>query len=205
MNVLSWNYDVQFEMAFNQYTSSTNFISGQDMNQLRIARKNDLFIDPISYEDGFCILKLNGSALGYTKDEGRTKVYFNSENIGRSFLNFMNSSIEIFFKYGLDKEYDSTLSFAWEFKSEISPILNAARFSVKATTILVIIGYSFPIFKRKIDRTILQNMRKLRKVYIQDPNAEGVKDGFLAIRDDIEDHNIVLHKSTNQFLIPKEV
>ncbi|MFX5587009.1 hypothetical protein ABTE16_19900, partial [Acinetobacter baumannii] len=41
----------------------------------------------------------------------------------------------------------------------------------EGTDILVIIGYSFPFFNRKIDRQLFESIGPNAKIYYQDPNA----------------------------------
>jgi hypothetical protein len=43
------------------------------------------------------------------------------------------------------------------------------------TEILVVIGYSFPIFNREIDNRLFRKMDNLKKVYIQDKQPENIK------------------------------
>ena len=77
---------------------------------------------------------------------------------------------------------------------------------------LVVIGYSFPYFNREVDRTIVQNMKNLEKVYIQDPYCEDVKESFEAVLSveqlgKVENGQIkiVPKKNTKQFVIPNEM
>lgn len=46
---------------------------------------------------------------------------------------------------------------------------------VSGTTILVVIGYSFPFFNREVDKQIFNelNNRVLKKIYFQDPVLNG--------------------------------
>ena len=40
--------------------------------------------------------------------------------------------------------------------------------------ILVVIGYTFPFFNRAVDRAFIRAIKNLKKIYIQDPNADKV-------------------------------
>jgi hypothetical protein len=64
-------------------------------------------------------------------------------------------------------EVTFALSFAWENERFISSIRESALQKIKDTTHLVIVGYSFPTFNRKIDKEILSKMPDLKKVFIQ--------------------------------------
>ena len=72
------------------------------------------------------------------------------------------------------------LSFAWEKQNEDgsiadNAILNKAIEVASQTQILVVIGYSFPIFNNLIDKKLFEKMSLLRKIYIQSPNANEIK------------------------------
>ena len=72
------------------------------------------------------------------------------------------------------------LSFAWEDETTSEKrIFTSQRLSVaceiaKETDILVVIGYSFPFFNRKLDKEIIKAMKgTLKKIYFQDPYSNG--------------------------------
>ena len=98
------------------------------------------------------------------------------------------------------------MSFAWEHQTE-SPFFNHLKAAVKNTEILVVIGYSFPFFNRDIDKLILKEFMgsSLKKVYFQAPDAEDLRERFLAINDRIDPTNLVLRKDIKQFTLPNEL
>ena len=98
----------------------------------------------------------------------------------------------------------SSISFAWEEENERSGIIQKARQDVSETNILVVIGYSFPFFNRIIDRDIIRGMNKLEKVYFQAPDANDIKERFLAIRDDIAPDKLLTRFDVKQFVFPNE-
>ncbi len=73
------------------------------------------------------------------------------------------------------------------------------------TSILVIIGYTFPFFNRAIDRKVIGAMTKLDRVYIQDIEPEKVRDTFFSIRSDLPENKIKLIKNCDQFFLPPEL
>jgi hypothetical protein len=132
----------------------------------------------------------------------------------------------------------SCLNFAWENDNNYidkyrghSKNLEEAEHIASETEILVVIGYSFPIFNREIDNILFKKMQKLKKVYIQDREPEKIKStmqnafeilqtkktinsfgfeansttlpvGELKLVDNVE---FRLESNTNQFVIPFEL
>jgi len=54
-------------------------IGGKGAEQMRIISKSDGELDPGIYKNGFCIIKLNGSAFGYYWNNGYSTNYFNTD------------------------------------------------------------------------------------------------------------------------------
>lgn len=102
---------------------------------------------------------------------------------------------------------DNALSFAWE--NINNDFFKQIKKKVEDAKILIIIGYSFPYFNREIDRQIIGEMTQLEKVYIQDPNANEVKESFEAVLSEFQSINIklkyVLKEGVKQFIIPNEM
>ena len=72
------------------------------------------------------------------------------------------------------------------------------------TTILIIIGYSFPFFNRDIDRGILNRMKNLNKIYVQVPEKDhnAIKERLESLRSDLPE--IAFIKDIELFYIPFE-
>ena len=70
---------------------------------------------------------------------------------------------------------------------------------------VVLIGYSFPFFNRQTDREIMGNMANLKKIYVQNMNADEVESSLLAILP--EGKNIEIEKiyKCSQFYLPNEL
>lgn len=107
-----------------------------------------------------------------------------------------------------DPNVKPLLSFAWESDIDTeTSIMTHALNRTKDTDILVVIGYSFPYFNREIDGKIIDNMKRLRKVYIQDPKSEGIAQRFdtiynKGVHPKLE---VKLYTETDQFLFPNEL
>lgn len=207
LKILSWNYDWQFELALNEYTKINSLYELQQMlNTFGKNRYNSL-------EKGFALIKLNGTA-GFTVDKSdefyplTTKFPARFEEcFGDILVNHLNQKIYV---ENRRSNQFTGIYFAWE-PTNFSPfpeardIVEVATNSTKETQVLVIIGYSFPIFNRRVDSKILKSMTELKKVYIQDPYAaEQTKERFLGIRPDLI-NDIVLNKDKNQFVFPDEM
>lgn len=200
--IISWNYDCQFEKAF------SNYLPVQHINTIweHLNIKGKTTKISINSNDGFSITKINGTALTFEN------ILFDSRFFDPHFGR--NGDSEIRYVHwahlkGADN-VKNALSFAWEgtnpkFYDEINEKVIDAE-------VLVIIGYSFPYFNREVDRKIIRNMTNLKKVYIQDPFCEDVKENFEAALSEeqlekVENKQIkiVLKKNTKQFVIPNEM
>jgi hypothetical protein len=215
INILSWNYDYQFEKAFSQY------IDIDSIEKIRVELNVD-FLNESSWPPSnkkFSILKLNGSTLPYILDGNSNSInlkeiistsYFKkSVSIYASFIRLCETT------FGLNWQRTSLLyplSFAWE-NREIIPgksgemvhIKELAKYIAIDTEVLVIVGYSFPFFNREIDREIIGAMSKLEKVYFQAPDAQNLKERFRSITEKISSDNLIPIFDIKQFYLPNEL
>lgn len=209
INIISWNYDSQFELAFSEYSQVSDVKSNQislGVRQKHISHE---------YDSGFGIYKLNGTTSLYSTEERyRSQAYkMIFENfIGEEEVN--NHSIEKLLLSYTEAKYSKShklnFSFAWETDQTVSSfgkdMMSDLLTNTKQTTTLVIIGYSFPFFNRQIDRKIINNMTNLNKIYFQDPNAENIVDRFKAIKEiDNNSISVVRIKDVEQFFLPNEL
>lgn len=204
LKVISWNYDMQFEMSFQAFIDEKSLGNAQDT--LGVFLKHN---DNWRANDKFGIYKLNGSSLAYNANNSRNQVVYtsiNSKKFNREILQ------DIFKNYFLIKEDSSKyifgLSFAWE-KEHLTTfnedILTLTKKNTSETEVLVVIGYSIPFFNREIDREIIGAMAKLKKVYFQDKDPNSIIERFTSIRTDIEMHNLIPINNCDQFFIPNEM
>lgn len=205
IRIISWNYDFQLELTYQDFFGHDSLKVARET--LNVTSQESDFVH-FRNPDQFGIFKLNGSAT------------FNAnsiENRETSYLidKFQSSTIEDFIT-GVVGKYDKLcstprvhinhLTFAWEHK-KVSKFYAHLKESICNTEILVVIGYSFPFFNRDIDKLILNEFmgEKLRKVYFQAPDAEDLRERFLAINDQIDSNNLVLRKDIKQFTLPNEL
>ncbi|MBL7129057.1 MAG: hypothetical protein ISS16_08745 [Ignavibacteria bacterium] len=199
INIVSWNYDYQFEISFMDY--SEVYTLSESNARLNVISKN---IDDNADPNSFAIYKLNGTTALCSVDGFKQYPFI---NIYKSQMD--KSTLEDIIKryaeglYLKDRVY-SGVSFAWEGERGLS-IAGKALGAMSKGEVLVVIGYSFPFFNREIDRILIKSMDKLKKVYIQDPHAEIVAERFKATKGDLEEIPIICIHDTEQFLLPDEL
>jgi hypothetical protein len=163
ISILSWNYDRQIEIAAKKlmpvdskvynsvkgFTCWPNYQESYDFDDRYQYKGKDIFL-----------LHLNGVAgFNYSKRtfSEKSDAVFNFEDAG-----------------------DTLLSFAWEDESNdekrvfLKERIEYAKSIAEGTQVLVVIGYSFPFFNRKVDDIVIDTMRNtLTKIYYQDPGLDG--------------------------------
>ncbi len=201
IRILNWNYDYQFEITYTEYSDQKQIERNQSM--LNVVNK---FSDNTHINnDRFVIYKLNGTANIVGDNGFRTYDFCPSvfSMIDVEFLDaIIRSHAALRFPQG---GLFSGLSFAWERQHSEKNIVSRSIRGTNKTDILVVIGYSFPYFNREIDREIVQAMSNLKRVYFQSPEAENIRDRFLAIRPGLSSDNLVLIHDTKQFFLPDEL
>ena len=70
---------------------------------------------------------------------------------------------------------------------------------------VVVIGYSFPFFNRQTDRVIFGCMANLKKIYVQNMNADEVEQSLLAVLPEDKKIEIKKEYKCSQFCLPKEL
>lgn len=195
IDILTWNYDAQFELAYSDYSNDGKYI-------MKLWENLNVISKTITTEnknkDVFSIAKLNGTALFIDRQDEKTVI-----DIFNGGYNLNNAIVKIGEILDYNNLYRNTLSYSWEKNDKfISNIVER----VKNTTSLVIIGYSFPYVNREIDRVIIQSMESLKKIYIQDPFADDIKENVQAVLlDSGKEVSIITKKNTKQFFIPNEL
>ena len=198
IRILSWNYDIQFELAYAAYLQTSNLIDVE--KKLSIYQK---LVDSNSYEfgDGFGVIKLNGSALMYDKA--------NQHIIDPTLINqsLSSTSIKNVSSIVNNEEYECALSFAWENTDE--QFKDRIRKNIDDAETLVVIGYSFPFFNRRIDEFVFHSMPQLKKIYIQDKDPDTVEQSVTNLLTTV---GLTLSKTkiekkyhTQQFYLPPEL
>lgn len=195
--LLSWNYDIQFEMAISMYLNNIDYSTCFNHLNKRFDYNRNLVSDK-------AFIKLNGTAFFQSQSDGE----FNSNKIidfSEIHGELLRYIVRLSDNLGIENATTS-LSFAWS--EEKATLIKNIKDRLENTQILVIIGYSFPYFNRKIDLQILSSLKRVGKVIIQAPkeNALDLKSKVAALWPTgrwIED-KIEVVTDTTQFFIPYE-
>lgn len=209
VNIVSWNYDYQMELAYQEYISNPHIGIVQD--NLNFFSENSL--NPSWYLNNSQIIKLNGSA-GNLFQESHTKRIrpivnvFNSINTESCLRNLFENYLNVVYsKHNTLKI--PYLNFAWELgANDISEhAVESAREIIHNSEIVVVIGYSFPNFNREIDKRLFENSINLKKVYYQVPkeNVAGLSSRLKGILPSLSNSEIIPHTDLDQFFIPYEL
>ena len=167
VKILTWNYDFQIEKCYGSMTK--NYRLHENSKGLNVATKH-ANLDSFD-ENRFGVVKLNGTT-NIIKSDG-TGGYDFIDTIERDFDVITLERVLLHYANGLynRNEYFPGISFAWEVQEGHNEIVKAAMRATVETEVLVVIGYSFPDVNLEIDREIIQNMSKLKKIYYQIPEA----------------------------------
>lgn len=196
VNVVTWNYDFQFEISFDEYSGNDNIYNTYFPIVSKHTKKN-------AKPDEFALYKLNGTTE--FDHLHRQYTFVNSFRKGPE----PSSIEEVIRSYAMGRfayrHLHLCLSFAWEEESPDDSIVSKTIEAVRESNVLVVIGYSFPLFNRDIDRKIIDAMTSLEKIYIQAPDADAMAERFEAVRKAGKKVEIVLKRDTGQFVFPNEL
>lgn len=198
VKILSWNYDFQVELAASQFSE----LEEVNHDGSGFTHQPSLFshfpnLDPtFSDFDLLSLIHLNGIA-GYAKAD-----QFNSSSI---FQKKYNESIDSALLFMEEKNLQSQFHFAWEKGQYHKNLMAYVKNMIAKTTIMVVVGYSFPFFNREVDKEIFAELigqKSFKKIYYQDPvlTGEQLRSQFLLP----EGFDIEHIKSINNFHIPFE-
>jgi len=213
INIISWNYDSQLEIAYSDFIGKPFYAAREALN-IFPNKSSDIENDDL---EGSRIVKLNGTAGLYYNDEfegSKEKLIdqYSEEGDRIELLKKIFSFCEGIIKPSpapFYKGYFPFVNFAWEADETgyQRKAIEVAKNIIVDTDILVVISYSFPNFNRDIDRKLLLN-NDFDKVYIQAPknDSEDYKQRLLGIlNQDFPENDIKLNSDLRQFLIPYEL
>lgn len=198
IKILSWNYDFQIQLAFSKINALESIAyTGNSFTHTPSLLSYFPNLDPtFSDHHLLSLIHLNGIA-GYMSDGHffRDSVYqLNS-----------NESIEPIIDFGEKSNSKSLIHFAWERNTYVNELWRHIELMIDRTTILVVIGYSFPFFNREIDKRVfdvLKRSNKFKKIYFQDPKLDGQQ---LKAQFDLYDDIKITHiNSVENFHVPFE-
>lgn len=207
IKVISWNYDLQFEIALKNYMKDKLSLIHHSFNiHPSMSRYN-----MSSTLDNFGMVKLNGTAglfvdLDLRQIRDIDEIYPNeisSKELFNLFFDICRSgrfSIEPFYRYSWEDDnprFDDLLPNMKAFLHEY------AKDIMRRTNHLVVIGYSFPPFNRRLDIELFNELPMNAVVYIQDKNPlvkKNVEDIFTQFK--FNNITVEFIEDTSQFHIP---
>lgn len=159
IKVVTWNYDIQLELAFNGFTDL-------EMTAIHGTYK---FFPGSKYRgtDLYNFVKLNGG-MSLFDNRFKEKIEINPSSLN----NRLDLSLNILLKAFTDSEflrlYQSQINFAWESYDEdySTEVISISKSIFHDTDVLVVIGYSFPNFNREIDRLLFNQLAGDAMVYV---------------------------------------
>lgn len=169
IKILTWNYDIQFELALKRYFQ-TNIEGVKELLHIfpsKFWSKN--YNNNIITDDKFIIVKLNGEAylsenLNYSP-QSKDSIVDTLQFGGAKFIDIIGFIIEYIKRIENDKSsFELNLqnfTFAWEDQKPNGyyNLFNLIQKFSEKTDVLIVIGYSFPYFNSDIDRKILNWMK----------------------------------------------
>lgn len=199
IKILNWNYDFQIQLAFENFSPSEDVeYSGSGFSHSGLPLQYYPNLDA-TYNDFHLLsmIHLNGIA-GYIKQKD-----FYTASIFQKKHRSSNDSILEFLR---EHHENPQINFAWENNQYHQPLNKHINKLIEDTTIVVVIGYSFPFFNREIDKQIFEELKQIQEfktIYYQDPVLTGQQlySQFNLDRDQI---NIIHIQQTTNFHIPFE-
>lgn len=171
IKILSWNYDFQVELAsteFGELESHEKTMSGDAYSFPFISHFPNLdkaFNDFASLS----LWHLNGIAGYYRPTENRRE-------LGSLFNQLNTKTPQQMLEHLQTTNFEPLLNFAWEKDYDQSQLFGGIEKMIENTTIMVVIGYSFPYYNREVDKgvfNLLSRIHSFRKIYFQDPFYDG--------------------------------
>lgn len=181
VKIITWNYDLQFELAFQNYINDAIFNIQQKIQSLPNRSTYDL--EHLKFDHNkFGLVRLNGIALvDYVEQKDIYRTFFDVQNKAEDWFNYFLELIQLYEYISNNKNVTNILklfNYSWEAIPEFDKKyqtyernIEIAEEIAKKTDVLVVIGYSFPFFNREIDRHIIGSLTNAETVYIQDTYA----------------------------------
>ncbi len=197
ISLITWNYDLQIELAlYNYENKNINFLK----NKYNILPNRECLdnLDP-SKHTGFKVFKLNGNAfldLGHSSSIKST-IYDKllqkiKEDNFLKFDSFLGELLETIstinsFSNGNESTFLRYFNFSWEIPNDDTScylsknnVISYARDTIQETDCLVIVGYSFPDFNWEIDRFLFEKTQ-FTKIIIQDIDPTKIENRLIGL------------------------
>jgi hypothetical protein len=202
VKILSWNYDFQIQLAAEIFREERYVQSkGASVHEPPlIGYFPTLGYDMSTDINDISMVQLNGIAGSYYNTRSQMFKSFFERKEERTIEHLLSLLTNEEFNNG------SLLSFAWESGRHKYKASEFSKVIAANTDVLVIIGYSFPFFNRRIDREIFEEMKKSKKlktIYYQDPFKSGE---FLRNQFELSENIIIKDiKEVENYFVPLEL
>ena len=200
IRILSWNYDNQLELVYKTYVD-TSYSRIRDILGIYDVKCLD---NEKQKKQNCSIIKLNGTANFLAEED-----WLQYSNTGKMEEKLLKMVLDKFTDNISGSPCDGRLrlNFAWEDRYQEDMLNNMIPKLVQEVTALVVIGYSFPYFNRKIDRLIFENMHHLKKIYIQDKDPNRIQQYIIPVipEEKLDEIKIVPLNDVDQFFLPPEL
>jgi hypothetical protein len=212
--ILTWNYDLQFEKAFLNYELYGIETIQEKIQSIPRVNGNTDFSNLDNTK--FSIVHLNGIAYAKPLERIQFDKFSLFHENDTDALKYLLDIYKSLHTTEINKPYiggESLLNFAWEnqqsnYSLSDNDLIKSAMKIARETEILVINGYSFPVFNNPVDTEILGQMLELKKVYVQSPQAKEIikflKDYYLRNSGHLRSESIIDLEYWHQFHIPTE-
>ena len=191
LKILTYNYDNQLEIASSYYKDYKSIYS----HFFSLQTEENAEIN---------IVKLNGFAtFERVKEIGQLEKKPNTDN-GFQKERLINQISKLYRVFNDQRTNPSNVTFAWDESSySLEAKQKALEFILKSINI-VIIGYSFPEFNRKIDEILFSKLPMNAKIYLQteETSYSILKDRLIQRANKINQQNIIKVNYIDQFFIP---
>ena len=203
IKIITWNYDIQFELAARSYFPEfKTFFQLQNFLNIypRVEDQNNLSAFDLNK---FGVVRLNGTA-GMFLGIGNFKNLFLADlSIEDKVEVFRQILVNYYITSNNSGHIEETFAFSWEGSQISNEARNHAKKILKSTELLVIIGYSFPIFNKEVDDELVRAVHKTGlKIIIQSPDAIKLKETFMK-RYSTSSINIETDTNVDQFYLPE--
>jgi hypothetical protein len=207
INIISWNYDLQFELAYLNFMKSRSLTGAQ--TKLKISASVKTQREQVNGWRNLQknkVIKLNGSASFFKKDS-KVDVLNLDTSLEYENFEFNQMTVRKIMDMMISKkdEYDTNIKFSWKDDIDTRIVRNDAKQILSKTDILVVIGYSFPYFNREVDRDIFSKADdKIKYIYLQatENTFESIKNRMLGVNEIFQ--KTKPYTELDQFLIPSE-
>ncbi len=199
INIVTWNYDFQLELGLQHFSS--------ELDQLDQIQDQFGIVPSRTKNDKPKIVHLNGVA-GFYKSGEELGFYPSIKGVYRDDHERLDAAVRSYQSLCEVAKIDDNLSFAWELEDESHERIKQSANFFTQSDIIVVIGYSFPFFNRKVDEALFSQLwgRGNLKIYIQDPKINQSQIKFFRERFRLKDEiEIIPLDSVEQFFLPPEL